>query len=107
MNTMSTKRKLIKLSVLSFARLQAATLSVFGLLAGLAYSLGGMFYELSTGSLNSGTALAFLALLGMPLLFAACGFAFGLIGAPLYNVYAWLTGGIEFEGKYTDESDQQ
>ena len=43
-----------------------------GFLVGVLYSVGGFLFELSAGTLNSGTALAFLALLGMPLLFAIC-----------------------------------
>ncbi len=52
-----------------------------GLACGVAYSVGGFFVDLATTGLNAGTALAFLALLGMPALFGAVGFASGAVGA--------------------------
>lgn len=87
--------KLKKLGVVFFAKVQALIMAVAGLIAGVLYSFGGFFYELSTGNLNSGTALAFLALIGMPLIFAGVGFLAGAIGALLYNLVALWTGGIE------------
>ena len=41
------------------------------------------------------TALAFFALLGVPLTFAACGFALGLVEALLYNLFASRLGGMD------------
>ncbi len=79
--------KLIK--VLSFAKLQALLLALVGVLTGTLYSCGGVVYDLATtGGVNGGTALAFLALFGMPLIFAAGGFALGLIEAVLFNLLA-------------------
>ena len=68
-----------------------------GFLVGILYSVGGFLFELSTGTLNSGEALAFLALLGMPLLFALTGCVAGLILAPLHNLLARFGFGIELE----------
>lgn len=87
--------KLKKVGVFFFAKLLGITAAAAGLVCGILYSFGGFFYELFTGTLNSGTALAFLALIGMPALFAACGFLAGLIGAPLYNLIARWSGGID------------
>ncbi len=70
-------------------------MSVVGLAAGLLYSFGGFFYELAEGNLNSGTALAFLAIVGMPLLFGFFGFVAGAITAQLYNLVSRWSGGIE------------
>ena len=90
-------KKLKKLGALSLARILAVIMSLAGLIAGILYSFGGLIYEISIGDLNAGTALAFLALLGMPLLFATIGFIVGIIGAPLYNIFARITGGIDIE----------
>lgn len=49
------------------------------------YSVGGLVYDLLTVGLNWGTAMAFLALVGMPLLFGAFGFALGAL-------LGWVTG---------------
>ena len=73
-------------------------MAIVGLIAGILYSFGGAVYDvLTTGSVNLGTALAFLALIGMPVMFAAFGFVLGLIQAPLYNLFATRFGGIEIE----------
>ena len=72
-------------------------MSFMGLVAGILYAFGGAIYELLTGTLNSGTALAFLALIGMPIVFAAFGFVAGAMGALLYNLAANWVGGIEID----------
>jgi len=89
--------KLKKLGILFFAKLLAVQMACAGLIAGVLYSVGGVLYELVTGTLNSGTLLAFGALLGMPLVFAACGFIAGAVGAVLYNLAATWFGGIEVD----------
>lgn len=89
--------KLKRIGILSLAKFQALIMAIIGLICGIVYSLGGFFYELTSSSLNTGTALAFLALLGMPLLFAAVGYVAGIIEAILYNFYARRTGGIEVD----------
>ena len=89
--------KLRRLGVFFFAKLQAIQMACVGLIAGVLYAFGGFFYELFTGTLNSGTALAFLALIGMPLTFAVGGFVAGAVGALLYNLVAGWTGGIEID----------
>lgn len=48
-----------------------------GLGCGVVYSVGGLISDLLTTGLNRGTALAFGALLGMPLALAALGFLAG------------------------------
>ena len=68
-----------------------------GLLAGIAYSFGGFFYELFTNSLNTGTAIAFLALIGMPILFGVVGLVSGVIEALVYNLLARHFKGLEID----------
>ncbi len=89
--------KLRRLGVLFSAKLQAIMMACVGLVAGILYSFGGAVYELFTATLNSGTALAFMALIGMPLLFGAAGFVAGGIGAVFYNLLARRFGGIEVD----------
>jgi len=48
-------------------------------------------------NLNTGTVLAFGALIGMPIAFATFGFVSGAIGASFYNLVAKRFGGIEMD----------
>jgi len=89
--------RLKRLGVLFFAKLLAIVMACVGLIAGILYAFGGAIHELFTGTLNSGTALAFLALIGMPLSFAVCGFVAGAVGALFYNLAATWFGGIEVD----------
>ena len=50
---------------------------VVGLVLGVIYSVGGFFIDLKGPGLNAGTALAFLALIGMPVMFGAAGLLIG------------------------------
>lgn len=52
--------------------------AVLGLVLGVLYSVGGLIMDVLTVGLNAGTALAFLALIGMPIIFAVAGFLVGL-----------------------------
>lgn len=55
--------------------------AALGFVCGVLYAFGGLVYDLQTTGVNPGTALAFGALVGMPLLFAAVGFVLGSLGA--------------------------
>ena len=90
--------KLKKIRIFSLAKLQGILFSYVGLLCGIFYSFGGFIYDLATtGSLNLGTALAFFALIGMPLIFASFGFIVGLILAVFYNLFSRLFGGADID----------
>ena len=90
--------KIKKIGVLSFAKFQAVLFSFVGLIAGILYSFGGAIYDLLTsGSVNLGTALAFLALIGIPITFGVFGFIVGLIEAFLYNILVRWFGGISLD----------
>ena len=90
--------KLKKIRIFSLAKLQGILFSYVGLLCGILYSFGGFIYDLAiTGSLNLGTALAFFALIGMPLIFASFGFIVGIILAVLYNLFSRLFGGANID----------
>jgi predicted exporter len=84
-----------RIGVIFSAKLFGILMAIAGMIAGVLYSVGGFLYELFTGTLNSGTILAFGALIGMPLIFAATGVIGGAIFAPIYNLIARKTGGIQ------------
>ena len=93
--------KLKRIRVFFCAKLQATLMAMLGLIAGIIYSLGGLIGELTEGiPLNLGTILAFVALLGMPALFAIVGFATGGISALLYNRATLWMEGIEIDPDY-------
>ncbi len=68
--------KVKKNRLFSIAKLQAVIMAIVGLIAGILYSVGGAIYDVlvsigwitsaSTPGVGYGTALAFLALVGMP-----------------------------------------
>jgi len=94
--------KLEKIGLTFAASLSAIFGAGIGLICGILYAFGGFFSELVTNSLNTGTAMAFGALIGMPLIFAICGFFTGLIGAVFYNILAKRFGGITADFKLSD-----
>ena len=90
-----------ELGVLCSARLLGVIGAIVGLIAGILYSVIGAIYDVlvsagwitsaSTPGVGSGTALAFLAILAMAIIFAVPGFIAGAIGALLYNLVAgWI-----------------
>ena len=99
--------KVRRLGVFSFATFQALIMAIVGLIAGILYSFGGLVIDglvsigwvaaesVSTPGLSWGTVLAFGALIGMPVIFSACGFLAGLVEAVLFNQIAGRFGGIE------------
>lgn len=96
-----------KINVLSLVKFQAVLASLIGLVAGILYSFGGLIIDTlvslgwitypDTPGLGFGTVLAFGALIGMPIIFAAIGLVVGLIEALLYNLFARWFGGIEID----------
>lgn len=94
-----------KLKIFAFAKFQAILMALVGLLAGILYSFGGFIIDLlvsinwvstsETPGLSYGTVLAFGALIGMPMLFAAAGFLAGIVEAMLYNLFSKWFGGIK------------
>ncbi len=82
------------LNVPRTAKLLAKWMAWLGLAAGVLYSVGGFFVDLLTVGLNWGTALAFGALVGMPVIFGALGFVGGaliaLAAGGVGAVFEWL-----------------
>ena len=75
------------MKILPTAMKVATWMAYVGLVCGVLYSFGGLIVDLLTTGLNWGTAMAFGALIGMPVIFGASGF---LLGALL----AFVVGGV-------------
>lgn len=84
---------LIDVKIFALARFQALLLTLVGLLCGILYAFGGAIFDVvTTGALNTGSALAFLALIGMPIIFGLSGYMLGLIEGVLIRIFRrWLT----------------
>jgi hypothetical protein len=88
-------KKMKKINVIELAKFQAILMAPLGLVTGIIYSFGGTIYDLvNTGSVNYGTALAYIALVVQPLMFAIFGFVIGIIEAILYNILTKRFGGM-------------
>jgi hypothetical protein len=84
-----------QLNLYSFAKFQSLVAALLGLICGFIYAIGGLFYDLSISlklissahspGLSVGTILASMAIIGMPIIFAFCGFLLGFIQAWLFN----------------------
>ena len=92
-------KKTDKIKILAYAKIQTIVMAFVGLVMGLIYSIGGAIYDLQTIGINEGTALAFMAILIMPLYFAIFGFLTGIVGAFLYNLYTKKFSGINLNIK--------
>ena len=83
--------KINKIDIFLYAKLQGIVVGLIGLVCGVLYATIGTIIDMSTIGLNAGTALAYLAIIGMPLVFVSFGFASGLLGALLFNCFSkWL-----------------
>lgn len=92
-----------KIHVWNFAKVQAVMFGLIGVVCGILYSFGGLLIDslvsmgvlssetTSTSGLGMGTLLAFGALAGMPVIFAASGWILGLAQAVLFNVFSRWT----------------
>ncbi len=72
--------------ILPTAATGARWMAWVGLGCGVLYSFGGLVVDLLTIGLNWGTAMAFGALVGMPVLFAAAGFLGGALVAVVVGI---------------------
>lgn len=90
--------RLNKIRMIPFAKFQAILLVPVGLVTGIVYSFGGLIFDvITTDSVNMGTALAFLALIGMPVVFGVSGFILGILEALLYNLFAKWIGSLNVD----------
>lgn len=96
-----------KLQIFPFALFQGILSGLLGLVCGILYSFGGFLIDAAvslgwvsgeyweTPGLSYGTILAFGALIGMPLIFAAVGFVAGIVEAVLFNLLVRRFGGVK------------
>ncbi len=97
-------KKIKRIGIFSFSIFQAVLGGLIGMVCGILYSFGGLLIDVlvtlgwvttnETPGLSYGTALAFGALVGMPLIFSVAGFLLGIAEAVLYNLFAKWFGGI-------------
>lgn len=84
--------------MVALVKFHAFTGAFIGLLLGIIYSFGGIIVDLQRfGSLNWGTLLAFLSLIGMPILFALFGVFLAMIQAIIFNYVAPKFRGINID----------
>lgn len=67
------------MKILSTATKLAKWMAHLGLVCGVFYSVGGLVVDMLTVGLNWGTAMAFGALVGMPVVFGTFGFVCGVL----------------------------
>ena len=67
------------MKILPTAKKLARWMAYVGLVCGVVYSFGGLVYDLMTIGLNWGTAIAFTAIVGMPVMFGILGFVSGTL----------------------------
>lgn len=96
-----------KLQIFPFALFQGTLAGLIGVVCGILYAFGGFLIDagvslgwlsgetMGTPGLSYGTVLAFGALIGMPLIFAAVGFVAGIVEAVLFNLIAKWFGGLK------------
>ena len=65
------------MEILPMATRLARSMAYLGLACGVLYSVGGLVMDALTIGLHRGTALAFMAIVGMPLIFGTVGFIVG------------------------------
>ena len=70
-----------RLKILPTATMLARWMAYLGLVCGVLYSVGGLVVDVLTIGLNWGTAMAFMALVGMPIVFGTFGFLSGALFA--------------------------
>lgn len=91
------------IGVLSAAKIMAAMYAVIGLIIGGVYACLGLTIfttalspDLEDFGLGGGVTMIIIAVC-MPFLYAFIGAVAGAIGALIYNIFAGLVGGIEFD----------
>lgn len=89
-----------KVDIVAHTKLQTLTWALAGLILGIMYSFGGLIIDTlvsvgwitssETPGLSVGTALAFGALVGIPIIFGVLGVIVGLLGSTLYNLFVTI-----------------
>ncbi len=93
--------KLIKIGVLSFAKIYTVIMAILGFFLGLFFALINIFLS-SLNDLNSPelaiyTTFGLWGIIFFPIIYGIIGFIAGLVSALIYNLSAKFVGGIELE----------
>jgi hypothetical protein len=97
-----------RFSVMSVAKMYSLLLFVAGLIIGVIYGLGFMFFGAMISALAprgegqaaggiSSIIIGLVIMIAFPIFYAIIGFIAGAIGALIYNVAAGVVGGVKFE----------
>jgi len=96
-----------KINIIPFLKFHIVIGALLGFLLGVIYSFGGLIVDVlvsldslsskETPGLSYGTALAFGALLGMPIIFATTGLLFGLLQFVIYNLFSKFLSGLDLD----------
>ncbi|WGS64944.1 hypothetical protein [Marinitoga aeolica] len=90
----------MKIKIFDFSKIHFIVLGFIGMVLGILYSFGGLIYDIIHNSVGYGTLLAFLALIGMPLIFSIFGFLLGLFVGIIFNfINKYLKLNIQLEDK--------
>ena len=92
-------KTLVKLDVMSIAKIYAVGGAIVGFVMGVLVAGIGLVASPFVSSLGAGFAvgIGLLSIIILPALYALTGFVGGAIGAFLYNVIARLVGGVKME----------
>jgi len=100
-----------KIKVVAFAKFQGMVAGLVGLVCGIFYAFGGLIVDIlvsagilsaeamATPGLSIGTLLAFIDLIGMPIIFVIVGFLLGIVEVLLFNIVAGWFGDINLDFK--------
>lgn len=84
-----------RVGVLSAATVSAVVYALLGLLVGLGVAVASFFVPAAAMPFLRGPLMGALAIITLPVAYAAIGFVLGLAGAAVYNLAARLAGGIK------------
>lgn len=79
---------------LSAATVSAVVYALFGLLVGIGVAIASLVAPVAAIPFLRGPLLGAVAVVALPVAYAAIGFVLGLVGAAVYNLAARLAGGI-------------
>ena len=89
--------KMKRLGVIPLGIVYAVILGVFGILPAVLYGLIGGILGTSFGAPAFVPDLGFIGIVAFPLGFAIAGFILGVVGAVMFDIVAFVTGGIGLE----------
>ena len=91
--------KIKKINALSFAKIYALTLAIFGFIAGFFMALASFFkVNMPAGASNNSVyAMGVLAVVILPLMYGLMGFIVGWFSAALYNFAVKWVGPVEVD----------